>query len=705
MAFLAPLFLVALAAVAVPIWVHMIQRERRDIVEFPSLMFIQRIPYQSVERRRIHNWWLLALRLAALALIVLAFSRPFFTSSAIAAAAAAGGAREVVILLDRSASMGYGDRWTRAQAEARRVVSDLGGGDRATLVLFDRGAEETVRATSDQGSLNAAIGAATVSSEATRFAPALRLAQSLLSRSDRAQKEAVLITDFQRSGWERQEEIPLPEGAIITPVSVGDAETADLAVTGVTFRREAFSGQQRVTVTAALINRSADRISQQVQLELDDRVVGARELTLEPNASGSVEFDAVTVAESSVRGAIRAGTDKFARDNDFFFALSPSRPVSVLVVQADGVDRSASVHLTTALELSRTPPFKPEVVPASRVTSSMLEGRAVVIINDSSTLSTVTADLLKAFVERGGGLFIALGARTPVSGAWPAMPGTVGSPVERLALRGGTLGYLDYSHPVLGEFKDPRSGNFANTRFMKYRALTPGEGDKVLARFDDGGAALVERRLGNGRVLAFTSTLDASWNDMPQHGMFLPLAHEIVRYLARYDEPEAWMTVGRVVDISAPVGSLVMQGQAGTSIGTSAVVVSPSGRQTTLGQNGVPSIELSEQGLYSMRLAGSGNRRPYAVAVNLDPAETDLTPLDPAEFLSSVTTRPAATLRNGQALEPEEQRPADLEKQQSWWWFLLVAGLIALLGESVLSNIQSKRLQPGLKPRQVPQVQ
>ncbi len=79
MSFLAPLFLIGLAAIAVPIFVHLIQRERRNTVAFPSLMFIRRIPYQSVERRRIHNWPLLLLRLAALVLIVAAFSRPFFT--------------------------------------------------------------------------------------------------------------------------------------------------------------------------------------------------------------------------------------------------------------------------------------------------------------------------------------------------------------------------------------------------------------------------------------------------------------------------------------------------------------------------------------------------------------------------------------------------------------------------------------------------
>ena len=121
MSFLSPLFFAALGAIAIPILVHLIQRERNRVVHFPSLMFLQRIPYQSVRRRRIRHWLLLALRVTAIALLVLAFARPFFPQGALSAAAA-GGAREVVILLDQSASMGYGDHWQRARdaAHARR---------------------------------------------------------------------------------------------------------------------------------------------------------------------------------------------------------------------------------------------------------------------------------------------------------------------------------------------------------------------------------------------------------------------------------------------------------------------------------------------------------------------------------------------------------------------------------------------------------
>src|SRR5687767_1624025 len=103
MSFLAPLFFIGLGALVIPVIVHLIQRERKRVVEFPSLMFVQRIPYQSVRRRRIRHWFLLLMRAAAMALIIAAFARPFLPQGAAAAVAAAGGSREIAILLDQSA--------------------------------------------------------------------------------------------------------------------------------------------------------------------------------------------------------------------------------------------------------------------------------------------------------------------------------------------------------------------------------------------------------------------------------------------------------------------------------------------------------------------------------------------------------------------------------------------------------------------------
>jgi hypothetical protein len=702
MSFLAPLFFVGLAALAVPVIVHLIQRERKDIVEFPSLMFLRKIPYQSVERRRIHNWLLLMLRAAAMALLIAAFARPFLFRNPLQAAGEATGAREIVILLDRSASMGYGDHWQRAQEAARKAVEGVGREDQATLILFGTGTEEAVRATSDRGRLHTAIDAASVSSEATRYAPALRWAQSHLTRSALPRKEVVFISDFQKTGWERQEEITMPEGTVITPVSVATLETSGLAVASVSLQRTSFSNEERVTITAGLTNRGAAPFnSVPVTLEVDGRPVETKSLSIGPNASGSVTFAQITASQPNMRATIRAGSDALPRDNAFHFVISPSRPVSVLIIQRDASPAS-DLYLQTALSISKTPPFRVDFVPVSRVTPTNFERRSVVVLRDVTALSSQTDASVKRFVEQGGGLFVIVAENSPWGGGeMPLMPGTLGAPVERLSSgSSGTLGFLDYSHPVFDDFKDPRNGTFTGIRFYQYRTLSPAPTDRVLARYDDGAAALVERRVGSGRVIAFTSTLDPSWTNFPQQIMYPVIVPELLKYLGQYEEPSAWYTVGRMLDISVPLGAIVREGTAGdikdATRKTSAVVVSPSGKQATMGEGGSQTIELAEQGFYSIRMQGTGERRPYEVAVNLDPAESDLSALSPTDFLGNATGRAAAVTPTGQSLERPELTPADMEKKQSFWWFLLVGGVLALLAEAALANRLSRRFGVGL---------
>jgi len=140
MAFLAPLFFVGLAALAIPVLIHLTQREKKMVQQFPSLMFVRRIPYQTVRRRKLRDIALLCVRLAALMLIVAAFARPFLWRPN-AATAIGATAREVVVLLDQSYSMGYSDRWDRAKAAARDAINRLGPSDRASVVLFSSGAD------------------------------------------------------------------------------------------------------------------------------------------------------------------------------------------------------------------------------------------------------------------------------------------------------------------------------------------------------------------------------------------------------------------------------------------------------------------------------------------------------------------------------------------------------------------------------------
>ena len=701
MAFLAPLFFAALLTFAIPILIHLTQRERKQVVEFPSLMFLEKIPYQSVRRRRIRDWPLLALRLAAILLIVLAFARPFFDRP-IVALANVSGPREVVILLDRSYSMGYGDRWTRAQAEARQVVQGLTSTDHATLVLFGTSAQAEVRATAELSRVTAAIDAAKVSAEATRYAPALKLAQRVLAESTLQSREVVMISDFQRSGWVRDENLRLPEGTTFRTVPIADAQTPNLTVSNVLPQRSTFSGQERITVAANVINRGPSAVNNvRVTLELDGRAVEAQTVSVQPGAPAAISFQPFTLGRAYTRGTVRIGDDALKQDNTFHFVVSPAQRLSVLLVEPSRASREASLYLQKALSIGGAPAFQVDMRDGESVGSTDLDRHRVVILNDVAALSSGAE--LKAFVSKGGGLLVVLGERanwgTDSNDLLPGLPGNV---VDRTG-RGGALAELDFSHPVLELFKAPRSGNLTTARFFRYRAITmkpEPAGDKegeqapsrrVISRFDDGAVAMAERRIGSGNVLLWASTLDNDWNDLALKPVYLPFVHEIIRHLATYEQPANFFTIGNVVD---PAHLLRASGL-GLQTGTGAMILTPTGQR--IEQSGTPTpVQLEQPGFYEVH-GRSNQAGTVSIAANLDTAESDLSVLDTQELTAALSGRPGTV--NPASADAATLTPEDQERRQNFWWYLLMAGIVLLGAETAISNrmkgpVEGTRITP-----------
>ena len=674
MSFLAPLFLAGLAALAIPVLVHLIQRERKNVVQFPSLMFVRRIPYSSIRRRRIHNWALLMLRLAAIALIVAAFARPFFRGTSVAAAAS--GARDVVILLDRSYSMGHGDQWERAKRAANDAVAGLSNGDRATLVVFATGAEMAVQPTDDRARLQSEINARQLSASATRLGPALKLAGSLLAASNFPRREVVIVSDFQRSGWSPGDGLRLPSGTTVTPVPVQADAARNIALAPVTIQREQVSGQDRVTVTAGVLNRSDQTVTDvPVALELDGHVAQTARITLQPYSAASATFPPVTLTSPNTRASVRIGDDALAADNTFHFVLSPPRPVKVVVVNGNRASRDQALYLTRALAIGDNPRFDVTTRPVDELTDDVLAQTRVVILNDASPSDAVSGRL-KRFVENGGGLLVALGPQA----AWPTnaadlLPATPAGTVDR-ARGPGSLGGLEYGHRVVEPFRAPRSGDFSAARFYSYRSVTPATDAQVLARFDDGVPAVLERTVGRGRVLVWTSTLDLFWNDLALKPVYLPFVHQLARHVGDHRERPNWATVGQVIDLSH-------EGDASQP----RVAVAPTGTRLPLEGEQGRVLELTEQGFYEVRKQGRTGELVTVAAANVELAESDRTAVDPAEIVAAVAGASAATVSAG-GLPPLPDEAQ--ERSQRIWWYLLFTGILLLTAESVLAHKLSR---------------
>ena len=682
MSFLAPLFFAALAVLGVPVLIHMIQRQRTEVIAFPSLMFVRKIPFHSLRRQRVRHWLLLLLRCAALALLIAAFARPFFRSAVLIAVT--GGSREIVILVDRSYSMGYGNRWERARDAARGVVRDLAPDDQATIIFFDSGAQSGARSTRDRASLLAAIDGAELGAGTTRYGPALQLAQGIFEDSDQPRLEAFLITDFQRIGVDSAANTLLPPGTVLTPMSVADEdETPNISVTGASVQRDFFSGRERAAVTARLANRGSKTVEDlRVSLELNGREFESLPVTVDANSSATVTFAPFTLEDTALAISVRAEADALPHDNVFHFTIAPGDVVPVLVVGSPGA-ADANLFLRRALAIGSSPSFGVTARSVDQVTLADVTAARVVVLNDVGLPGGQVGTAITRFVESGGGLWVVLGERI----RWPGddlalLPGTFDQPTDRDG-RGGALGFVDYSHPVFEVFGTPRSGDLTAPRFYRYRPLDARPETAVLARFDNGAPAMAEHTVGEGRVLIWTSTLDSFWNDFPRKGIYLPFVQKVVEYLAAYTPPTPYLTTGQVLDLAQYRGAADLD-----VVGGNLVVRDPSEDRVAVGSDGRAGfIELAEQGFYEIRDTDAADSTPVVVAVNVDLAESKLERVDPQELVAAATGRAAG---DRSVTTQREVRPEDLERRQRLWLYLLIGALGFLASETVVSNRLSR---------------
>ncbi len=687
MSFLAPLFLAGFAALAIPILIHLSHRTKKEAIPFPSLMFLSKVPFRTVRRQQIRHWLLFLLRSAAIILLVTAFARPLFKNLSLGAAGTSN-AREIVVMMDRSFSMSYGDRWQRAVAAAHEVIDGIGPEDRVSLVFFSDRVEVASQPTGDAGVLNGMIDRARVGAGHTQYAPALQAASRILDASTMPNREAVLITDFQRTGWDDREDVRLPQGVALTRLDIGVDQASNVALTGLTADRVIRSGRERAALSVRIVNLGPEAVDGLgVTLEIDGQQMAAQSADLASNGSATVRFPPFALPRREVQGVVRTTGDALPLDDVFRFVLLPGQVLSVLILEHASARRDESLYLARALAVGTEPAYRVTVKKVTQFRPSDLVGQSAVILNDAQFPRGSRGTSLTDFVSDGGGMLIVLGQRS--TGRWPAesadlLPGVLRGPVDRLSDRGGTLNLTDYDHPILEIFSAPRHGDFSQARFFRYRKLEENQTARVLARFDDGSVALAEVARGEGVAVTWTSGLADSWNDFPLQPVFLPFVHQLVKHLAHYSPKRQWYNVGQMYDIAQTFGDTVDE----------VLVESPSGERrakSLLGEH--PYVQLDESGFYRIRLLESDGGPNVVIAVNPSVSESDLTRLDPEMLAGAVTHR-----SGGVEKEPRlaaTLTPAERERKQGVWWYLLMTALLILVAETAISNRISKASPSG----------
>lgn len=652
MGLLAPWFLAGMALLSLPVWLHLLRRRHSPPREFSSLMLFEQRLQSSVRRRRLRYLLLLALRCLLLASLVLAFARPYWET-----AQAGAGDRLVVLALDESFSMRQGDRMARAKAAALAELARGPAGQRLQVIAFSSRVRLLNDAAPDATAARAAIQSLEPGDSSSSYGELVRALRAL-AQEGKCAVEAHVFTDLQRSSLPPSyRDLALPAGVRLAIHPVAETVVGNRTLEAVRAPARVY-GPEPVRIEATLASFGAAAARVRVSLWLDGRRVESRETDLAVNGRAVVEFTAPQLRHGVNRGEVRIETaDAFSADDQRRFAIERSDLLPVLFVHEAG-ERRARLYFRTALESSPGNAFRLEEVSLEQAAERDPARYAFVVLSDAGWLPGSFLSGLRAYLERGGAVWLALGPAVAARGRAPLLE----EPVTGNGRRGGfqAIGDLDASHPALSH-----TGRWEGVKFYGAVRLDPGQG-RVLARLEDGTPVLIEKRIGAGRLLIFTSTFDNLANDLPLHAAFVPFIERTAAYLAGLEEQASSLTVDEHL-------SLRRAGERGVAV----EVIGPGGtRALSLAESTTAqSLRLARAGYYEVR---RGNGRNQTVVVNPDPRESDL------ELVPPETTD--LWRNNGEGAEAATTSLATERARREGWRMVLLAALALATVESLVAN-------------------
>ena len=665
MGFLAPWFLAGAVAIGLPVYVHLLRQYRQTPIKFSSLMFFERRTQSSIKHRRLKYLLLFALRCAFIALLVLAFARPYIHSTTIAKA---NGGRTMVFAIDNSFSMRQDDRFTRAKDEASAEIKKMREEDRGQIVTFGGPGKLLTDMTQDKQVLLGALASLEPGDDTSSYAEISRVLRST-SESLKSDIEAHIFTDNQASSWPAAfSDARLDDGTKLVVHSVADKTIPNWTVESVDAPRRVFD-TKKVRTVATIAGYNTDEATRKVTLVANGKAIETKEVKVPAAGRATVEFLTLDVPYGLTKCEVRIdGADKFPQDDHWYFSVERADPKPALLVHGDN-DTASPLYLRTALESSTDAAFTLDSQTTVQSTNANVQKYAFVILSDPGPIPARLEENLEAYVKAGGSMLVSLG-RNAVPGRKVPVADVLITALHTIARENEavqTVAQIDNSYPSFG-----KAQNWDSVEIFQYATIQapPDSPDtRIAARLANGLPLMVDRKVGEGHVLIFASAFDNVANNLPLQPVWLPFLEQTTHEMGGVGSARGTYKVGSFVDLRTVKEKNVP-----------VTIIGPGDKRLlTLSESAKAiTFQFPSEGFFDIR---RDNGREELAAVNPDRRESDFAVL-PAETLALWKNTGVASKTEAGSMSSQNKRDDNAEL---WWWVLALLAVLAV-AESVLGN-------------------
>jgi len=583
MGFLNPALLFALAAVSVPILIHLLNRRQVRHVRWAAMRFLQSSVDRNQRRLRIEDLLLLFLRCLVLALLALALARPALRK---AEGGWFGMARPtVLLLLDNSYSMSETDgtqsRFDLARTAAEEVLDVLPGGSPTAVFLASDIVRKPIPEPTNDGALvRKTLRDARLSDRGTELVPAIEAGLEMLGRMSGSRKELYVFTDGRANGWRAREKLTAllaagKERITAHVVLVGRSQGTNIAVTDLRPGVALVPANQSIPFQIKVGNFAAGQtgpVPVTLQIDADPPADETTLDRIEPGGDRSATLFARFRGPGLHSVTARVSGDRLPADDQRTIIVRVVDDLRLLLVDGDpGTEPRTAETFYLRRALVPVAPLdaarfhiKPTIISPSQLGSAVLDPFAAVFLCNVGGLPDNALHALENHLVRGGGLVVFPGDRSDrtfmnerLLSKFGFLPASLEAPTGDASNSKGAITYQPsgYEHPIVERWNDAAAGTLASATFRRRFPLVPdttpsASGNPLAAtpgivlRNADGSPAVIARTWGRGRVLLFSGPADTAWSDLSVRPAFVPLVHRAL----------GWVTAGRDESLNLPVG-------------------------------------------------------------------------------------------------------------------------------------------------------
>jgi hypothetical protein len=518
MNFLFPTFLIGLAAIAIPIIIHLFNFRKYKKVYFTNVQFLKELKQESDSKSKLKEWLILAMRILAIACLVFAFAQPFIPGKV----KAIQGEKVISVYIDNSFSMEStnkkGTLLENAKTYATEIVNTFNASDKFQLLTNDFEGKHQ-RFISKEEFIEH-LNDVKISSGTKSICDVIKRQQDFLQNSSSKNKRIFLLSDFQKN-TSVISKADIDTSIAISCIPIVSTEVNNVYIDSVWFETPVQQYETQQIIHAIIINKSNKDIENgSLKLYINNAQVSLASFNVSAGNKKDVSISFTVKFKGVNKGVLKIEDYPITYDDNFYFSFNAQSTINALVV--NGKDTKTAGNFKSLMQNDSLFIYKENN--ETSIDYSLFTKTNIIILNELSTLTSGLTSELQKFASNGGSVVIFPNKKLDLASYNMAFQTLQLSQIIKLDTTNIKTQSINFEQGLYQGVFDKVNQRMDLPKVFEHFEFTKttNSNSQSLVLLQNGQFLISLNTLGNGKIYLFSIPSDETSSNLLKHALFVP---------------------------------------------------------------------------------------------------------------------------------------------------------------------------------------